>query len=459
MRYASTEDTIAAISTPRGEGGIGIVRLSGPSSLQIASKMFVSSRGRNILKDTRRVFHGHVSDPSGQRIDEVLLHIMRAPHSYTAEDVAEINAHGGMAPLQAILEEALRLGARLAQPGEFTQRAFINGRLDLTRAEAVMDLVGAKTRTALNAANAASGGVLARALAGLRETLADALARIEAAVDFPEDDLPELVDAALIHRLERAQEEMKRLIASADAGLRIREGVSIAIVGRPNVGKSSLFNALLRDARAIVSPEPGTTRDRIEETVALGGVPVRLIDTAGMRDTPHSVELMGVTLARRAAQQADYILFVVDAAEPCTEADTALAAELTRLETPIVLVRNKIDLTETRFTPPDAPFKALCDISALTGAGLERFEEQLTELLQGDAVMETNSPMLSRTHQKDSMRRASTCLDRLLANTAASPELSALELREALQALGEITGETTPEHLLDRIFASFCIGK
>ena len=161
----------------------------------------------------------------------------------------------------------------------------------------------------------------------------------------------------------------------------------------------------------------------------------------------------------RAAQQADYILFVVDAAEPCTEADTALAAELTRLETPIVLVRNKIDLTETRFTPPDAPFKALCDISALTGAGLERFEEQLTELLQGDAVMETNSPMLSRTHQKDSMRRASTCLDRLLANTAASPELSALELREALQALGEITGETTPEHLLDRIFASFCIGK
>jgi len=178
-----------------------------------------------------------------------------------------------------------------------------------------------------------------------------------------------------------------------------------------------------------------------------------------MRDTPHSVELMGVTLARRAAQQADYILFVVDAAEPCTEADTALAAELTRLETPIVLVRNKIDLTETRFTPPDAPFKALCDISALTGAGLERFEEQLTELLQGDAVMETNSPMLSRTHQKDSMRRASTCLDRLLANTAASPELSALELREALQALGEITGETTPEHLLDRIFASFCIGK
>ncbi|HQN00776.1 MAG TPA: tRNA uridine-5-carboxymethylaminomethyl(34) synthesis GTPase MnmE, partial [Candidatus Hydrogenedentes bacterium] len=218
MRYASTEDTIAAISTPRGEGGIGIVRLSGTSSLQIASKMFVSSRGRNILKDTRRVFHGHVSDASGQRIDEVLLHIMRAPHSYTAEDVAEINAHGGMAPLQAILEEALRLGARLAQPGEFTQRAFINGRLDLTRAEAVMDLIGAKTRTALNAANAAAGGVLARALAGLRETLADALARIEAAVDFPEDDLPELVDAALIHRLERAQEEMKRLIASADAG-------------------------------------------------------------------------------------------------------------------------------------------------------------------------------------------------------------------------------------------------
>jgi len=362
MQYASTEDTIAAISTPRGEGGIGIVRLSGPSSLEIAANLFVSSRGRDIRQCPHRVFHGHVHDASGQRIDEVLLHVMRAPHSYTAEDVVEINAHGGMAPLQAILEETLRLGARPALPGEFTQRAFLNGRLDLTQAEAVMDLIGAKTRTALNAANAAADGMLARALRELRDTLADALARIEAAVDFPEDDLPDLVDTALIRRLEQARDEMKRLAATADAGLRIREGVAIAVVGRPNVGKSSLFNALLRDARALVSPEPGTTRDRIEETAALEGVPVRLMDTAGLRDTPHAVELMGVALARRTAQQADYILFVVDASQPCTEEDNALATELARLGTPVVLVRNKMDLIDTAYPPPHGVFAAVCNL-------------------------------------------------------------------------------------------------
>lgn len=459
MGYTSTEDTIAAISTPRGEGGIGIVRLSGSSSLEIAATMFVSSRGHKILECRRPVFHGYIRDASGQRIDEVLLHVMRAPHSYTAEDVVEINAHGGAALLQTILEETFRLGARPARPGEFTQRAFLNGRLDLTRAEAVIDLINARTRTALKAANAAADGVLTRALLGLRETLVEALSHIEAAVDFPEEDLPDLVNEALIGRLAHARDEMKRLIESADTGLRIREGIAVAIVGRPNVGKSSIFNALLRDTRAIVSPEPGTTRDRIEETVALGGAPVRLMDTAGLHDTPHSVELMGVELARRAAQQADYLLFVVDASQPYTDEDETLSAELARLETPLVLVQNKIDLVETVPPPPPGRFEAVCAVSAATGAGLARFEQRLGELFLGTAAVETNSPMLSRTHQKDSMRRAAACLDRLLADTTVSPELSALELREALQALGEITGETTPEELLDRIFASFCIGK
>ena len=456
MQYASTEDTIAAISTPRGEGGIGIVRLSGPSSLEIAANLFVSSRGRDIRQCPHRVFHGHVHDASGQRIDEVLLHVMRAPHSYTAEDVVEINAHGGMAPLQAILEETLRLGARPALPGEFTQRAFLNGRLvpDTSRGGN-----GLMAPPGPPCGQCAADGMLARALRELRDTLADALARIEAAVDFPEDDLPDLVDTALIRRLEQARDEMKRLAATADAGLRIREGVAIAVVGRPNVGKSSLFNALLRDARALVSPEPGTTRDRIEETAALEGVPVRLMDTAGLRDTPHAVELMGVALARRTAQQADYILFVVDASQPCTEEDNALATELARLGTPVVLVRNKMDLIDTAYPPPHGVFAAVCNVSALTGDGLPQFEKQLGILLLANASMEANSPMLSRTHQKDSMRRAAACLDRLLDDVGASPELSALELREALQALGEITGETTPEDLLDRIFAAFCIGK
>lgn len=464
MHCASATDTISAVSTPPGEGGIGIVRLSGPDALDIAARMFVSSRGRDIRTGRQRVFHGHVRDAAGIAVDEVLLHVMRAPHSYTGEDVVEINAHGGLAPLQSILEETFRLGARLARPGEFTQRAFLNGRMDLTRAEAVIDLVRAKTRTALAAANAASDGVLAGALHEIRNLLADALARVEAAVDFPEEDLPELVDEALIRRLRETRDRMQRLLESADAGVRLREGIALAIVGRPNVGKSSLFNALLRDTRAIVSEEPGTTRDRIEETASLGGVPVRLTDTAGLRETPNAVESQGVELARRAAQQADYILFVVDATAPDTEEDRQIAAELAGLETPIVRVRNKMDLLPPDVTPPastitEITFAAICDISATTGAGLPELEDRLGKLFLGNTAVEAASPMLSRTHQKESMRRAAACLDRLLEDTTASPELLALELREALQAVGEITGETTPEEVLDRIFASFCIGK
>lgn len=464
MRYASTNDTIAAISTPPGEGGIGIVRLSGSGAMEIAAGMFASSKGRDICSGSQRVFHGHVHDAAGASIDEVLLHVMRGPHSYTAEDVVEFNAHGGTAPLNAILEETLRRGARLAGPGEFTLRAFLNGRMDLTRAEAVIDLVRAKTRTALAAANAAADGVLHKALHELRETLADALARVEAAVDFPEEDLPELVDAALLTRLEEARGRMAALLNSADAGMRIREGITLAIVGRPNVGKSSLFNALLRDARAIVSAEPGTTRDRIEETASLGGVPVRLMDTAGMRDTPDAVESQGVSLARGAARRAQYILFVVDASVPETEEDRRLAAELAALETPIVLVRNKIDLVNRESHAssralPGIAFAMACEVSAVTGEGLAALETRLGELFLGSAHLETTSPMLSRIHQQDSMRRAEGCLGRLLSDTSASPELLALELREALQALGEITGETTSEELLDRIFSSFCIGK
>lgn len=464
MRAASATDTISAVSTPPGEGGIGIVRLSGPDALDVAARMFVSSRGRDIRTGRQRVFHGHVRDAAGTSVDEVLLHVMRAPHSYTGEDVVEINAHGGLAPLQAILEETLRLGARLARPGEFTQRAFLNGRMDLTQAEAVIDLVRAKTRSALAAANAASDGVLAGALYEIRDILADALARVEAAVDFPEEDLPELVDETLVLRLQDTRERMRRLMDSADAGVRLREGISLAIVGRPNVGKSSLFNALLRDTRAIVSEEPGTTRDRIEETASLGGVPVRLTDTAGLRDTSHAVEARGVELSRRTAQQADYILFVVDATAPDTEEDRQIGTELAGLETPIVLVRNKMDLLSPGVASPVSaipaiPFAAVCNVSAATGTGLPELEDRLGKLFLGNTAAEAASPMLSRTHQKESMRRAAACLDRLLDDTTVSPELLALELREALQAIGEITGETTPEEVLDRIFASFCIGK
>ncbi len=458
------EDTIVAISTPPGEGGVGIVRLSGSGAVDIAAQLFVSSRGRNIRESRQRVFHGHVHDATGAVLDEVLLHIMRAPHSYTAEDVVEINAHGGMAPLHAILDAALACRARLARPGEFTRRAFINGRIDLSRAEAVIDLIRAQTRAALSAANNAAAGTLSRALHALRDSLTDALARIEAAVDFPDEDLPELVDKALFDALHSAHARMMEFARTADAGIRYREGVALAIVGRPNVGKSSLFNALLRDARAIVSEHPGTTRDHLEETITLEGVPARLIDTAGMRSTNNEVEAIGVARARNAAQQAGMILFVVDATTAPTDDDIRLARELADLETPVVLVRNKMDLLGSDDTPlqPEAlPFSAAatCDVSAMTGAGLHELEHRLAALCLGDAAPAADTPMLFRARQKDCMRRAADAIQRLLDNKDASPEFLAMDLREALQAIGEITGETTTEDVLDRIFASFCIGK
>ncbi len=453
----SPEDTIAAVSTPPGEGGIGIVRLSGPDAVAIAGRVFVSTTGRDIAHANRRVFHGHVADAQGGIVDEVLLHVMRAPHSYTREDVVEINCHGGAGPVAAVLDETLRQGARLAEPGEFTLRAFLNGRIDLVQAEAVVDQIRARTHAGLRAAATAASGALSKELHAMKDNLADALARIEASVDFPDDDLPELVDEPLRIRLEKTLERMRALLSTAEAGRLYREGACIAIAGRPNVGKSSLFNALLRDARAIVSAQPGTTRDRIEETIALSGVPVRLVDTAGLRHAHDEVERIGVSIARDAMQTADIVLLVLDASCPATEEDAALAEELRALERPVWVAWNKIDLAPESLPP--AGFHGLTPISALTGEGVEALEKDLAGLLLGGASIAPDQGLITRVHQRDSLRRAAEALERILARFGESPELLSIDLRDALDALGEITGETTPEDLLDRIFASFCIGK
>lgn len=458
MSSGTHNDTIAAISTPPGEGGVGIVRLSGPGAVQTASALFVSPHGRSPLTHPRqRVFHGHIHDAAGRVLDEVLLHVMRAPRSYTREDVVEINAHGGPAPLRAILEEALRHGCRLARPGEFTQRAFLNGRLDLVQAEAVIDRIRARTDAALRAANAAASGELSAEMRRLRETLADALARADAAVDFPEEDLPELVDAAFFDRLRGAAEDMRRLLDTARAGRLYREGAEVAVIGRPNVGKSSLFNALLRDTRAIVSPTPGTTRDALGEQAQFGGVPVRLVDTAGIRDADNDIERQGVDLARRALRSAQVIVLVLDAADGWTPEDRLLADE-TVGTVPVILAANKTDLAPApaeghgNLAPPLA-------VSAKTGAGLRELEEALAAALLGGAAPREGGPQLTRLHQEDSLRRTLESVERALHAPEGAPECLASDLRAALHALGEITGETTPEDLLDRIFSAFCIGK
>lgn len=457
----SPEDTIAAISTPPGEGGVGIVRLSGSEAVSIAASAFRSSRGRAIDSGERQVYHGHIVDAAGRPVDEVLCHVMHAPHSYTREDVVEINGHGGPGPLNAILELLLARGARLARPGEFTLRAFLNGRIDLVQAEAVIDQIQARTRANLLAANAAASGSLSRALHEMRGTLRNLLARVEASVDFPEDDLPDLIDQALLDEAAAAHARMRALLDNSQAGRMYREGAAVAIAGVPNVGKSSLFNLLLRDARAIVSAHAGTTRDRLEEYLNLAGVPVRLIDTAGVRQSDDEVEQIGVRVARATLQSAQVALLVVDGAAGCGTADFQLFQELQELEIPVVVLLNKCDLITTTPEAPAWVAEAACHlaISAMTGAGLAELESALGDLLLGGANVSADEALINRLHQQDSLRRAEACLARFLSDLTISPEFLALELQEALQALGEITGETTPDDILETIFGAFCIGK
>ena len=453
------EDTIAAISTPPGEGGIGIVRVSGSRAVEIVQPLFVSSSGRDIAGGTRQMYYGEICD-TGETLDEVLVHVMRAPHSYTAEDVVEINCHGGMAPLNAVLSAVLAGGARLAEAGEFTKRAFLNGRIDLVQAEAVMDRIQAMTRAGLRAASAAARGALSKTIYRYREELVLAKAHIEAAVDFPDDDLPDLITPELKGKIDSILQGLEGLYATADAGRLYREGASLVIAGRPNVGKSSLFNALLRDARAIVTHHAGTTRDVLEEIITVEGIPVRLMDMAGLRDTEDEVERIGVERARQMVAESDLILFVVDASGALCDEDARLFAEVSGAGIPIVLVANKIDLgIQADLSVYAERVRDRISISAIESTGITALEELLARILKRGMDFTPDQGMITRVHQKDSVRRGIDALKRLQSNYDTSPEFMSIDMDDALSALGEITGETTPDEILGHIFNSFCIGK
>lgn len=443
------EDTIVAISTPLGEGGIGIVRLSGKNARTIAQKLFSGKLAR------RRLVYGHILDPSnGEVVDEVLVSYMPAPHTYTREDVVEINCHGGPLPLQRILELALRGGARLANPGEFTLRAFLHGRIDLAQAEAVLDIVQAKTAASLRLAVRGLGGQLSSSLKALRSELMSALAYLTARIDFPEDEVEE---ENVLESLERAQQSLRKLLSEADAGIVYRQGVRTAIVGRPNVGKSSLLNCLLGVPRAIVTPVPGTTRDTLEEVLNLKGVPFLLIDTAGIIQSHDLVESLGVERSRRAIEQADFVLLVVDASEPLTGADKEIfdlvAGKI------VLLVANKCDL----------PIKAklvglpweMVFTSALTGSGLDELREEMVAMALGGKVVSSDAPLVTNPRHKGALARSESRLAQAVKDfREGMPEdFVAINLTSALKALGEITGETVGEELLETIFSRFCVGK
>jgi tRNA modification GTPase len=463
-------DTIAAIATPPGEGGIGTVRLSGPDAAPILSRVFVPASGGPIVPghmESHRLLFGYIHDTStNDRIDEVLAVLMRAPYSYTREDVVEIDCHGGPVPLQRVLGLCLTEGARLAQPGEFTLRAFLNGRLDLAQAEAVLDVVRARTPEGLSLAVEQLGGGVSARVKGIRARLLHALAQLEANIDFPEDDVP---PADVSPDLRDALTDLKALIASASTGIVMRQGVRTAIVGRPNVGKSSLLNALLRTDRAIVTPIPGTTRDTLEEVANVRGVPLVLTDTAGLRahsETADPVERLGIERTRRALSEADLVLLVFDASEPLTSADLAIIDEARASSaTARLAVLNKSDLQ--RHLTEEELHAALAEIevaqaSATTVGGTDAVEERLAALvLGGKAIPRRGEATVTNLRHLDALRRAEEYVTSALTSSdeGTPAALTAVDLHSALNALGEITGETVGEDLLDEIFRNFCIGK
>jgi tRNA modification GTPase len=470
------DDTIAAIATPPGVGGIGTIRLSGPAALPILRALFVRASGRALAADrpppAHHLLYGYVRDPaSGERVDEVLAAYMPAPHSYTREDVVEIDSHGGPAPLQHILGLALRAGARLAHPGEFTLRAFLNGRLDLAQAEAVLDVINARTQAGLRAAVDQLGGRLSGRVRELRARLLRVLAHLEAEIDFPEDDVPPSDITPLLAPL---LAEIRALAHEAESGMLIRQGVRTALIGRPNAGKSSLLNALLRADRAIVTPIPGTTRDTLEETASLGGVPFVLVDTAGLTETADLVEQLGIERSKAAAGRADLVLLVIDGARPIEAADEAalraLVAEAAAtpdsgdLRDRLLVVLNKRDLPalvapeEIARLLPGVPVVAA---SAQTEGGVGALEQAMIGRVLGGRSSSNDVPLVTNVRHRDALLAAA---DHLAAANAAAQAgtpaaFVAVDIHAALNALGAITGETVGEDLLDVIFREFCIGK
>lgn len=489
----SNEDTIAAVSTAYGEGGIGIVRISGPDSLSVLKKLFRFGRydasgvigdaaddaiaangaegiGPDVEFESRHMYYGHIIDPeSGDMVDEVLAVYMKGPHTYTCEDVVEINGHGSVAALRKILALTLSNGARMAEPGEFTRRAFLGGRLDLSQAEAVMDLIEAETDGSLSAAASQLSGRLSARIHELRKDLMDILVDMAVNMDYPDEDIEEIVYGKLSDSLNGLIERIRVLLATADTGRLLKDGLKVAIVGRPNVGKSSLLNALTGMERAIVTHVPGTTRDTITETIDLGGIPVRIMDTAGIRETSDEIERIGIERSRASVQEADLVFFVVDGSDALTDEDREIAKMLQEAGKKTLLLLNKQDLGGV-LTEEDAvallPGANVKLTQLRTGAADEgRVSEVLEELVRGmvysGSVKQKDAVMVTGARHEALLTAALQGLTDAAARTAEGEPLDLIEIdvHEAYDALGEIIGEAVAGDVVDQVFARFCLGK
>jgi tRNA modification GTPase len=454
-------DTIVAVSTPPGRGGIGIVRLSGPDAASITAQLI---RMRQPLEAGRARLAEVVDESSSEaaRIDEAVVTYFAAPHSYTMDDVVEIAAHGSPVILEFLLRRAIDLGARLADPGEFTHRAFIAGRLDLTQAEAVRDLIEAQTLTQARQAASQMGGALSRRVAPVKQALVELVALLEAGIDFAEDDISVTPQNEIANRIEMLLPPLVALEASFARGRIVHDGLTLAIVGRPNVGKSSLFNRLVERDRAIVTSTPGTTRDLVTERIAIGGIPIELVDTAGLREGLEEAEMIGITRSREALADASLIVVVLDATQPLNEEEHRLLTAVAGRSA--VIAANKSDLIEQAersklINEPGLDGLTLIATSAITGSGIPELREQIVALASGGAATETG--MLTNLRQYQAITAAISALkDSAHANTQSIPhEMILLDLYRALWALDSLTGQTTPDDVLNLIFSTFCIGK
>ncbi|MDK2793727.1 MAG: tRNA modification GTPase [Caldanaerobacter sp.] len=457
-------DTIAAVSTFPGEAGIGIVRISGDEALEIISKIFRPFRKKDIKSVKSHTIHyGHIVDPeTGEVYDEVLVTVMRKPNTYTREDVVEINCHGGMVVSSKILELVLKHGARLAEPGEFTKRAFLNGRIDLSQAEAVIDIITSKTMLANRYAQKQLVGVLGQKMKDLKNKIMELLSHLLALIDFPEEDVEELEREEIKRRAKDILNDIEYLIASAESGRIIREGLKTAIIGKPNVGKSSLLNALLKQNRAIVTDIPGTTRDVIEEYMNIKGIPIKLIDTAGIRHTDELVEKIGVEKSKEVLAEADLILFVLDASRDLTKEDYEIFDILSGKN--IIFVLNKVDLPKKI---DEEELKKLVgngiivEVSTVERTGLDKLESEIYNLVFKGKVSATEEEIITNARHREVLINAKKHMESVIEaiEKGYSEDLITIDVNGALNEIGKITGETATEDVINQIFERFCVGK
>ncbi|MFH0346714.1 tRNA uridine-5-carboxymethylaminomethyl(34) synthesis GTPase MnmE [Bacillus sp. SW14] len=458
-------DTIAAISTPMGEGAIAIVRLSGPEAIQIADKMYKGPKGKTLSSvESHTIHYGHIVDrPSDRVVEEVMVSVLKAPRTFTREDVIEINCHGGIVTVNQVLQLALREGARLAEPGEFTKRAFLNGRIDLSQAEAVMDLIRAKTDRAMNVAMNQMEGRLSALVRRLRSEILETLAHVEVNIDYPEyDDVEEMTHQLLVEKATAVKKEIEALLRTSEQGKILREGLSTVIIGRPNVGKSSLLNSLVHEAKAIVTDIPGTTRDVIEEYVNVRGVPLRLVDTAGIRETEDIVERIGVERSRQVLKEADLILLVLNYSEELSEEDVKLFEAVEGMDVIVIMNKTdleaKIDIERVRELAKGRP---VVTTSLLKEEGINDLEEAIQSLFYTGAIESGDLTYVSNTRHISILQQAKSAIEDALSGIEQDVpiDMVQIDLTRCWELLGEIIGDAVHESLIDQLFSQFCLGK